>query len=204
MGSHYYYLVSQLPYLGFGQTPPMQSKAFKELAKSLLTKKDAALLDLVDLDPQPPNPEDDGLSYAEKTPSSGSDFIDKWREWERALRLNLARHRATKLGRKEADSLDPPGFPAEAVDAAARAVAVAGSPLEGENLLDRARWDAIESFQGSNYFSSNTVFAYMLKLFILERNILFKTETGFSEYKALYASILEGVQSGTSPAGEST
>ena len=111
---------------------------------------------------------------------------------------------------KERHSLQPlppehfrlPGFPVDAATSAAKAVAAADSPLEGEVLVDRARWSAIEMLQGNDYFDRNTIFAYMLKLLILERRALFQVELGFSEYKSLYASILEGVQSGTSPAGE--
>jgi len=75
--------------------------------------------------------------------------------------------------------------------------------------LDKARWSAIESLQGVEYFDRNTIFAYLLKLLILERRSAMQPETGFSEYKSLYASIMDGVnvfdgvQTGVSPAGES-
>ncbi|MDR1858451.1 MAG: DUF2764 domain-containing protein [Treponema sp.] len=209
MGS-YYYLVSQLPYLMFGQAPPMSSEAFRELARPLVSDQDAALLDLVSLDPQPPRPGNTGggLSYENSSPACGSDFIDQWREWERAMRLNLAKHRLVKTKREGTVTAEPPVLPTDAVSAAAKAVAEADSPLEGETLIDRARWSAIEVLQGTGYFDSSTVFAYLLKLIILERRASFHAETGFSEYKSLYASILEnvaagGVLPGTSPAGES-
>ena len=203
MGSYYYYLVSQLPYLIFNQTPPMSSEAFKELARPMLSKEDAALLDLISLDPQPPEMgTGEGPSYADSLPSCGSDFIDGWREWERALRLSLAKHRAIRIKREGTSMIEPPVFPVDAVTSAAKAVAAADSPIEGEVLVDRARWSAIEMLQGNDYFGRNTIFAYMLKLLILERRALFQVELGFSEYKSLYASILESVQSGTSPAGE--
>jgi hypothetical protein len=53
-------------------------------------------------------------------------------------------------------------------------------------------------------FDRSTIYAYLLKLMILERRASFKTEIGFTEYKSLYASILESAQSGVSPAGEHT
>ena len=202
MGS-YYYLVSQLPYLIYGQKPPMSPEAFRDFARPFLSSQDAALLDLVDLDPQPVKRADEGkASYAELSPKCGSDFIDGWREWERALRLNLARHRAIKAKREGTASVEPPNTPADAATLATRAMAAAESPLEGEILIDKARWGAIETLQGLDYFGRNTVYAYLLKLFILQRKASFQTEIGFSEYKSLYAAILEGVQMGTSPAGE--
>ena len=209
MGS-YYYLVSQLPFLMFGQTPPMSSGAFRDLARPLLSTQDAALLDCVSLDPQPPRPGNSGggLSYAEGAPSCGSDFIDQWREWERAMRLSLAKHRLIKAKREGVATVEPPVLPIDAISAAAKAVAETDSPLEGETIIDKARWSAIDCLQGTDYFDVSSVYAYLLKLIILERRASFDTETGFSEYKSLYASILEnvaagGVLPGTSPAGES-
>jgi hypothetical protein len=65
------------------------------------------------------------------------------------------------------------------------------SPLEAEIFLDKARWSALEQFQGIAYFNENTIYAYLLKLQLMERRLAFKTEEGFAEYKTLYASILE-------------
>jgi len=188
----YYYLVSQLPSLSYGQKPPMSPQAFKELARPLLSAEDSALLDMVSLDLQPSN-----------KPLSGSDFIDGWREWERALRLNLARHRAVKSKRESAVTAEPPVIPADAPAAALRAMAAMESPLEAEVVLNKARWSAIESLQGIDYFDRNIVFAYLLKLLILQRHDSFQAEAGFSEYKSLYASILGSAQTGTSRVGES-
>ena len=188
--THYYYLVPQLTYLIYGQPPPMTSEAFRQLAMPLLSEKDAALLDMLGLDPQPNNLQDEkkDISYAEKIPSCGCQFIDGWWDWERSLRLNLAKHRANKIRRSDV-AIDPPDSPPEAVAAAAKAVQE--TPLEGEIVIDKARWNAIESMQGTDLFDRNTVFAYLLKLMILERQSAFQTETGFTEYKSLYASILE-------------
>jgi hypothetical protein len=192
----YYYLVSQLPGLVYGQEPPMSSARFRDLARAQLSAEDASLLSLLSLDPQPGS----GAgrpSYAETGAPTGSGFIDRWRDWERALRLNLARLRALKIKREGA--LDPPLVPADAASGAQQALA-AENPLEAEALLDRARWNAIEQFQGIPPFTRNAVYAYLLKLLILERRASFKVETGFAEYKSLYASILEHARPG---AGES-
>lgn len=199
MGS-YYYLVSQLPSLIYGQTPPMSSDSFKELARPLLSEGDAVLMDLICLDPQPQKEGAEGRSYADAAPASGSDFIDGWREWERALRLNVARHRAQKT-RREAP-VEPPLYPADAAAAAVKAVVSTESPLEAEMVLDRARWATIDVLQGTDYFDRNTVYAFLLKLILLERYAaFFDSGKGFAEYKSLYASILEGVKEGESPVG---
>jgi hypothetical protein len=194
----YYYLVAQLPSLVYGQEPPVSSAYFQNLARTQLSARDAALLALVCLDPAPGAGRP---SYAEAAPPSGSGFIDAWRNWERALRLNLARFRAARLKREGAAPVDPPADPPDAAGAAQGALAGADNPLEAELFLDRARWDAIERFQGIPAFSRDAVYAYLLKLLILERRASFKAETGFAEYKSLYATILEHARPG---AGEST
>jgi hypothetical protein len=194
----YYYLVAQLPSLVYGQEPPMSSARFRDLARAQLSAEDAAPLAGLGLDPQPAGR---SPSYIEAGGPSGSDFIDKWREWERTLRLNLARLRAARLKREGGATVDPPPVPADAANAAQQALAAADNPLEAEILLDRSRWSAIERLQGISAFSRNAVYAYLLKLLILERRASFKAETGFAEYKSLYASILERARPG---AGEST
>jgi hypothetical protein len=181
----------------------MSSLAFRGLAKSLLEPRDAVLLDMVDLSPggqEKEGGEDSGPVYADNTPSSGCDFIDRWREWERALRLNLARQRAQRIKRESGAPVEPPLSPADAVAAAVKAINVP-SPLDAELVLDKARWDAIEVLQGINYFDRDTIYAYLLKLLLLERRVAFQVEEGFTEYKSLYASILGGVQAGA-PMGE--
>jgi hypothetical protein len=100
--------------------------------------------------------------------------------------------------------VEPPEYPADAAATAKAAVAMT-SPLEAELFLDKARWDAIEAFQGLDYFNRNTIYAYLLKLLLMERRSLFKTEEGFAEYKGLYASIMEaGFTEGNSKAEENT
>jgi len=197
----YYYFVPQLSSLVYGQVPPITSKAFMEKAAPILGEKDAALLGMLNLDPPLPEPEPGDDSGRPAGPaSSGCDFIDGWREWEKALRLNLARLRSAEMGRDEDGLPDVPPVPSGAVAAAAKAIG-AETPLEGERIIDKARWDAIEALQGTDLFHRRTVFAYLMKLIILERQASFQAETGFSEYKSLYDSILE--QSGASSTGES-
>ncbi|MDR0601096.1 MAG: DUF2764 domain-containing protein [Treponema sp.] len=184
----YYFLVAQLPSLAYGEAPPMSSVHFRELCAGGLSAADAARLPHVALDPR--ISDKTGTETAAGTKAAGAGafpFIARWNEWERALRLNLAKYRAVKM-RREAPP-DVPDFPAGAA-AAAKAAAAMASPLEAEIFLDGARWKAIEELQGLSYFSVNTVYAYLLKLLLVERRSRFRAEEGFSEYKALYASIM--------------
>ena len=195
--SSYYYLMAQLPFLVYEQKPPMSLDAFKSLVEPLLTDEDAVLFRKLSLDPEPDAKE--GSAYTESAPSTGCGFIDGWREWERSLRLNLAKHRAIQIKRENVSALEPPFMPPDASIAAARAVAGDNTPLEGETLIDKARWSAIDALAGIDNFDRDNVFAYFLKLLILERRQAFNTEKGFSEYKSLYAEIIESAHN--SPGG---
>ena len=173
----YYYLAAQLSGLGYEQAAPMSSHAFKELAGTLLNADDAKWLDYCVLDPGP-------AAVVEK---NLPDFFVRWNEWERTLRINLARWRAARL--KRDISLYAPEYPMDAVNAAKSAAAM-DSPLQAELFLDEARWAAIDSFQGFDCFHRNAVYAYLLKLLLLERRSRFRAEEGFAEYKGIYAAVM--------------
>jgi len=192
--------MAQLPSLSHDQKPPMSSEAFKVLATSLLDKKDAAMMKYLSLDFEAGIPVSDAEEVVSKPKVTvrkgcGCTFIDNWREWERTLRLNLAKHREGNLHRSVVPvdvygAAETPVIPADAYNTAAAVITQEGSPLEGEILLDKARWNAIDTLAGNNYFDRNNVYAYYLKLLLLERHQIFNVEKGFSEYKSLYAQII--------------
>jgi hypothetical protein len=171
----------------------MSSAAFRDFCLTALTDADRALLPYCTLDPDPVSgpAEGGGPAYGEPFKPSSSDFIDRWRDWERVLRLNLARYRAQRLKREGNAPAEPPDCPADAA-AAAKAASAMDSPLEAELFLDKSRWDAIEAFQGLDYFGRNTMYAYLLKLLLMERRSSFRSEEGLAEYKGLYAAIMDG------------
>ena len=191
--SSYYYLVAQLPYLIYGQNLPMSPEAFKTMAREAMGSADAAVLDHCTLDPVPLAEGQEGSAYARPAPHTLSPLVNKWKEWERTLRLHLAQGRAQKLKQEPKDMIQIPAYPPD-VAAIAKTALFMESPLDAELFLDKARWDAIESFQDINIFSENSVYAYLLKLLLMERRAVFNAEEGLSEYKGLYAAILENAQ----------
>jgi hypothetical protein len=179
----------------------MSSEHFRGLCRDMLSGDDLALLDYCALDPDAVLRKGSaGQPYGDLPPGTDSSFIDGWYAFERALRLHLARNRSQALKRESAAPTEPPAAPADAENAAKAALALE-SPLEAELLLGKARWDVIDSLQGLNYFGRNTVYAYLLKLLLIERRQAFKAEEGFAEYKALYASIMEAGAGETAFAG---
>ena len=191
--------MAQLPSLLFEQKPSMSSGAFRALAESLMTEKDASFFKFLSINYDPASEEDDQNteydqgSSAESSSSTGCSFIDNWREWERTLRLNLAKQRAVKIGRDIKSITEPPVIYMDAASAAVKAIDET-SPVDAELVIDRARWNAIVGFVGSNYFDQMNVYAYYLKLLLLERRQMFNTDAGFAEYKTLYNEIIENYQ----------
>jgi hypothetical protein len=164
----------------------MSSFDFRKLAGDALSPADAAFLDRCSLNPTVAG--NSGVPV----------FIRNWGEWETALRLNLARFRAPKVKQDPSDQrsvADAPEYPADAA-AAAKVASGMDSPLEAELFLDESRWKAIDTFQGIEYFGVNTVYAYLLKLLLMERRSSFRTEEGFAEYKGLYTAVMEAAVAG--------
>jgi len=178
----YYYLMAQLPYLMFEQKPPMSSASFKDLCSYQLIEADNALMVNLSL-----------VQDKYWNIKTGCSFIDNWREWDRSFRTNLAKQRAVKLKKDPSSIKESAGIQMDILSVISKAMDES-SPLDGETIIDKARWSAIESFTGSEYFDRNHVYAYYLKLLLLERRQYFDTEKGFAEYKSLYASIVESGQ----------
>jgi hypothetical protein len=173
----------------YGQSSSITSGYFVDLCKEHLDPKDFALLESCSLNPFSEKIDEDVISGAEaaRNVESTSLFIDSWRNWEKALRLNLAKIRAQNLKRDFVLQGDVSSLDAASI---AKSAAMMDSPLEAEMFLDKARWDYIDSLEGFDNFSENVIFAYHLKLSINERYAQFKEDEGFAEYKRLYASII--------------
>ena len=182
---NYYYFVATLPWVTYGDAPPKSSAEFREECAAHLAPGDAALLQYCTYHY---GAHDAVAAIAENAQATGSAFIDALLARERTLLLNLAHLRAARLKRQLPG--EPPRDASDA-EAAAKAAFEMGDPLEAEVFLDRGRWDAIDALVGIDLFGVNMVYAYLLKLQLLERRQRFDTEKGFAGYKGLYDTILD-------------
>lgn len=140
----YYYLVSSLPMLEFGEKPTISYEDFLNSCRTQLSANDM-----------------DTIERAEE-----------WKEWGRfsiALRNEIAVFRATKKSKdpvkyiRGEDNRDP-----LLVSSAHWAVNL-DSPLEAEQFLDQLRWEKLEELSKCHYFDMDFLVTYALKLQILER-----------------------------------
>jgi hypothetical protein len=174
----YYYFVATLPWLNYGDKPPVSSQEFRERCYEMLHQEDAKLIRFCSYDPR---------LAIETVESTGSDFIDLLLARERTLILNLASLRAARL---EWPFTEEPSHNVPRAEALAKAAFEMNDPLEAEIYIDQARWGALDALVGIDYFGVNNIYAFLLKLQLLERKQCFNTERGTAGYKERYDSVL--------------
>jgi len=181
---NYYYFIASLPYINYGDKPPVSSAEFIEQCKNYLSPGDLSLLRYCIFDPK---------IAVETVERTGSAFIDQFLLWERARILALASLRAARQKRQ---------FTAEVSHDMPRAEALAKSvfdmddPLEAELSIDRARWGVLDEMLGLDFFGVNRVYVYLWKLELLERRERFNAQKGADAYRQLYDNILNNYNSG--------
>ena len=178
MSHNYYYFISSLPHLNYGDKPPISSEEFREQCYNFLSKQDAAFIKYCCYNAKL------AVQTVERT---GSAFIDLLMLRERIASLTLANLRAAEYKRPPVGDV-PQDVPR--AEANAKAVYAIDDPLEAELAMDRARWGVLDEMVGTNYFGVNTVFAYLLKLQLLERKRRFDAQKGAANYRELYNLIL--------------
>jgi len=175
----YYYLVSQLPNISGAEGKsalPLNEASFKELCCRFLSEEEKITLNGLSLVPP------------KELSSTGSVFLDTWYEKERNLRYALAQIRAQKM-KKESVQL-PAGMTADIISAARTAVGM-DSPLSAEQFLYEYRLHLLDDLRPMDNFSIDAVYAYGLKLLLVERMRKFEVENGKTSYHKIYDNILE-------------
>jgi hypothetical protein len=173
-----YYLVSQLPDIsaaGEKSTLPITEKYYRDLCSRFLDPKDVKVLNNLSLTP------------SREAEATGSAFLDAWYSNERCLRYALAQVRAQKM-KKDAGSI-PVSISGDIVQAARTAVGI-DSPLSAEQFLYEYRLSFLNAIQPMDSFSVDAVFAYGIRLMLLERIKKFNAEKGTDSYHKIYDTIL--------------
>jgi hypothetical protein len=171
---NYYYFIASIPYINYGDTPPFTTEAFIEQCKSFLVERDAALIHYCSYDPK---------LAVETLEPTGSTFVDFHLLRERTLILNLAKFRADRLKRAH---VGEPLYDEPMAKTAFEMV----DPLEAELALDRARWAALDEMVNLlNNFEVSHIYAYLLKIQLLERRQHFIAEKGSVEFRKIYDNI---------------
>ena len=161
--------------LGPDQPPPINSGYFLESCRLFMNDEEYFGIENATLDPE-----------GSEVPG----ICSKFRSWERSLRNDLARLRASE------QSLDSASYlrEAESVFGTASTAASAmnaATPLEAELFLSAARWAVLDELETGHYYDIEFLRSYRLKLQILERRAEFDETRGFAAYQDIYTRVLE-------------
>ena len=153
---HYYALVSSLPALLPESCQEMTVEKFLADCSTQIPSAEFQILKTLSLDP------------AEGQFPSGS-FGARYMEWETSLRNGLVRARAAGQEKEPAKYLNRNAGIDSDAERAVSAAWLTDSPLEREQIIDRARWAKIEELERGFSFRFEQLCAYKLKLLINEK-----------------------------------
>ena len=150
---------------------PMSPSTFLEMCGAELTDDHYRLMENV------------SISALDDDTTPKPDALKAWLMWEGGLRNELAGLRAQTKG-WDAEKHIREGSQAYGVAKTAREAGSA-SPLEGEDVLNRARWTFLDGLEVGHHFDIEKLVIYFLKLQILERKASLNKEKGTEKFKEL-------------------
>lgn len=151
--NYYPYFLPSLASLQFAGKAPFSYERFLSLAEGLLPQADTALLAALP-----------GVMAGTYT---GTDpVVLTWQGFDTALRNELAKIRAARKHREASEFLRG----GEKLDSSAAQLALhawrAPNILEGERILDRARWEFLDECVRGHFFDRDMLFTYGMQLLI--------------------------------------
>lgn len=174
------FFAASLPELFFGELAGISLEKFDEMAKEYLDAGRLSVLKSLTY----PIPEQDPEGFV-----CSCDLWKSVREFERFLRLRIAKIRAERLDREENIS-EPEGFFSE-IDYILISAMSCDDPGERELIIDRARWDFLDSMAMNHMLDFEGLCIYRLKLQILEAYRGRTPEEGIPRFEQALESILQ-------------
>ena len=168
--SQYYYTAASLPMLFYDEDAPVSRSSFLETCGIELAEEDYSIIQKTDLN---------DTESSEPTCA----VLEEWRAWETGLRNRLVKTRAHRKG-WDTEKYLKEGPDIFGVREVARQATSEGTPLHGEDLLDRSRWSFLDQLEASHFFDIEKLVVYYLKLQIAERKTLFDREKGTQVFDA--------------------
>ncbi len=166
----YYYLISSLPTLSADECVITYDK-FLSMCKSTVNSavyKQLCSLSLNDMD-----------SF------KGCELVRLFGSFYKKFRDELSYQRNVKLGKEAVRSSYADSDTIAYVNSAMNAK----NPLEAENLLLKAQFEYADSLCRMHYFDDYVLFAYALKIRLLERKLVFEHDNGLTEFNRLFDGI---------------
>lgn len=178
----YYFLGASLPFLSYESERPWSPSEFLETLRGQLSDRDLAVVNAAHIEA----PEDIANS---------SPVLTEWLRFDRGLRNQLARLRASELNLDAGEYVRTDEAGRDDTDRSglseiAREALTAASPLTGEHALGNARWRFLDDLEVGHYFDVDRLVIYYLKLQLLARRKMFNREDGEQHFVAITGKIM--------------
>jgi hypothetical protein len=157
MPKFYTYLISSLPALNSGMKPPFSFERFLEKCRPFISEEDFLLLSNLP------------TTIDEYVKSLSHPTIGRWLAFDTTLRNELVKIRAHSKKIDAAKYMRGETPIDMAIYHTAMSSQRSTSILEGEKILDDARWQALDDLGFGHYFDMDYLILYAYKLKILER-----------------------------------
>lgn len=151
------FFAASLPELVFGKSAPISLDKFDDMAKEYLNSKQCEVLKALTF----PVPEHDPADFV-----CVCSLWKNVREFERFLRLRIAKIRAERL-ELSVQVPEPEGFFSE-IDYILNSAMSCDDPCERELIIDRVRWEYLDAMTMNHMLDFEGLCIYRLKLQILE------------------------------------
>lgn len=120
-----------------------------------------------------------------------------WYRFEQSLRNELVRSRAAQRQWDETGYLRD-GEAVTGIEDIVREALAQSNPLQGEEVLLRARWNKLEELEVGHYFDFQRLAVLYLKMQLLERKSRFDLEAGKQRFEEIYEDVREAITAASS------
>lgn len=169
----YFYLISSLPELTVNGNLPITYDEFLNYCQSNVSEKKYELLENLTLD------------------ATAGSFMKEWSVVYSKLKNELNYQRSMKMGKTHSNIYDKDATITKMI----ADVLDAKNPFEAERLLIKYEFEMLETLVGLHTFDEYALFAYAIKLKLLERLNCFNIEQGKAEFKKLFDTVQQKVYS---------
>jgi hypothetical protein len=155
--SFYVYILSSLPTLHFEGILPFSLEKFIQLCTEMIPEKDLKILQI------------SAAIGSDFSYSGHSELLKKWCVFNVALNNEIAKVRASRKHLDPGKFLRPDGYLSADVFHIVASASRNPSLLEGEKMLDQARWHYLDELAVGHFFDLDLLLIYLQKLLILKR-----------------------------------
>lgn len=176
--SSYYYAISSLPMLFYEMEDIyLDIPDFLSFCRAWIPKYDYKLLEAASI-------------KEVQNFRVGNSTLKKWNQWEITLRNELVSLRA-KEKKEDAQKYLVENEEVLGLANIAREAFTQTSPLSGEEILNKARWQFLDELESGHHFDIDKLIVFHLKLQILSRKSLFQKEKGRENFEKIFEQMQE-------------